>query len=81
MKSALYQGINPFTPISADQFNLEMQFLFYKPLVVPESIQQSLVADYQKPNLRYQQVWNNINLYLYEIEKSTISHARSYHVG
>ena len=70
VKSALYQGINPFIPISVDQFNLEMQLLFYKPPVVPESIQQSLIADYQKSNRHYQQVWDIVNLYLYEIEKN-----------
>ena len=31
VKSALYRGINPFIPISVDQFNLEMRLLFYKP--------------------------------------------------
>jgi pimeloyl-ACP methyl ester carboxylesterase len=70
VKSALYQGINPFIPISVDQFNLEMQLLFYKPPVVPESIQQSLIADYQKSNRHYQQIWDIVNLYLYEIEKN-----------
>lgn len=70
VKSALYQGINPFIPISADQLNLENQLLFYKPPVVPESLQQSLIADYQKSNRHYQQVWDIVNLYLYEIEKN-----------
>ncbi len=70
VKSALYQGINPFIPISADQLNLENQLLFYKPLVVPESLQQSLITDYQKSNRHYQQVWDIVNLYLYEIEKN-----------
>ena len=70
VKSALYQGINPFIPISVDQFNLEMQLLFYRPPIVPESIQQSLIADYQKSSRHYQQVWDIVNLYLYEIEKN-----------
>lgn len=70
VKSALYQGINPFIPISADQLNLENHLLFYKPPVVPESLQQSLIADYQKSNRHYQQVWDIVNLYLYEIEKN-----------
>ncbi|MEY3224429.1 MAG: hypothetical protein RL565_619 [Pseudomonadota bacterium] len=70
VKSALYQGINPFIPISVDQLNLENQLLFYKPPVVPESIQQSLIADYKKSNRHYQQVWDIVNLYLYEIEKN-----------
>ena len=70
VKSALYQGINPFIPISVDQLSLEMQLLFYKPPVVPESIQQSLLADYQKSNRHYQQVWDIVNLYLFEIEKN-----------
>ena len=70
VKSALYQGINPFIPISTDQLNLEMQLLFYKPPVLSEAIQQGLISDYQKQNRHYQQVWDIINLYLYAIEKS-----------
>ncbi|QWD59901.1 alpha/beta hydrolase [Polynucleobacter sp. MWH-UH35A] len=74
VKSALFQGINPFIPISEDQLNMEMQLLFYKPPVLSEAIQQSLVADYQKSNRHYQQVWDIVNLYLYEIEKNPHSH-------
>lgn len=70
VKSALYQGINPFIPISNEQFSLAMQLLFYKPPVVPEDMQQSLLADYQKSNRYYQQVWDIVSLYLNEIEKS-----------
>ena len=70
VRGALYQGINPFIPVSNEQFNLAMQLLFYKPPAVPESIQQDLIADYQKSNRRYQQVWDIVNLYLYEFEKT-----------
>ena len=70
VKSALYQGINPFIPISAEQLNLEMQLLFYKPPVLSEVIQQSLISDYQKQNRHYQQIWDIVNLYMYEIEKN-----------
>ena len=70
VKSALYQGINPFIPISVDQLNLEMQLLFYKPPILSEPIQLGLVADYQKSNRHFQQVWDIVNLYLYEIEKN-----------
>lgn len=73
VKSALYQGINPFIPISVDQLNLEMQLLFYRPPVLSEAIQQALIADYQKQNRHYQQVWDIVNLYLYEIEKNSPS--------
>ena len=73
VKSALDQGINPFIPISVDQLNLEMQLLFYRPPVLSEAIQQALIADYQKQNRHYQQVWDIVNLYLYEIEKNSPS--------
>lgn len=73
VRSALYQGINPFIPISNEQFNLAMQLLFYKPPVVPESIQHDLIADYQKSNRWYQQVWDIVNLYLYEFDKASPS--------
>jgi abhydrolase domain-containing protein 6 len=73
VKGALYQGINPFIPITADQFNLEMRLLFYKPPTVPEAIQEGLIADYQKSNRHYQQIWDIVNLYMNEIEKSPSS--------
>ncbi len=73
VKSALYQGINPFIPISVDQLNLEMQLLFYKPPVLSEAVQQGLIADYQKANRHYQQVWDIVNLYMNEIEINSCS--------
>ena len=73
VKSALYQGINPFIPTSLDQLNLEMQLLFYKPPVLSEAIQQGLISDYQKQYRHYQQVWDIVNLYLYEIDKNSPS--------
>lgn len=69
VKAAFYRGINPFIPISNEEFNLAMQLLFYKRPVVPESIQRDLIADYQKSNRHYQQVWDIVNLYLYGMEK------------
>lgn len=69
VQEALARGVNPFIPINAEQFNLEMGLLFYAPPVVPESIRDQLLADYQKSNRHYQQVWNVINLYMSQILK------------
>lgn len=71
VKDALSQGINPFIPITIDQFNLEMELLFYKPPEVPETIKDQLLADYRKSNRHYQQVWNIVNLYMNQITKSS----------
>ena len=71
VRGALFQGINPFIPIAIDQFNLEMDLLFYKPPEVPETIKVQLLAEYQKSNRHYQQVWNIVNLYLSQISNSS----------
>ena len=71
VKDALSQGINPFIPITVEQFNLEMELLFYKPPEVPETIRDQLLADYWKSNQHYQQVWNIVNLYMNQISKSS----------
>lgn len=70
IKNAIYQGVNPFIPISADQLNLEMQLLFFKPPVLSEINKQELISNYQKFNRHYQQVWDIVNLYLYQIDKN-----------
>jgi len=70
VKDALSQGINPFIPITTDQFNLEMELLFYKPPEVPEAIKDQLLADYRKSNRHYWEVWNIVNLYMNQITKS-----------
>ena len=71
VQEALVKGVNPFIPLNTEQFNLEMELLFYEPPVVPESIKDQLLADYQKSNRHYQQVWNVVNLYMNQIAKSS----------
>lgn len=71
VQAALVKGVNPFIPLNTEQFNLEMELLFYEPPVVPESIKDRLLADYQKSNRHYQQVWNIVNLYMNQIAKSS----------
>lgn len=62
LKDAIYAGINPFIPITADQFDLEMRLLFAKPPELDRAIKESAVAEYTKNNRHYQQVWNIVNL-------------------
>jgi pimeloyl-ACP methyl ester carboxylesterase len=71
VRDALSKDINPFIPITIDQFNLEMELLFYKPPEVPETIKDQLLVDYRKSNRHYQQVWNIVNLYMNQITKSS----------
>ena len=55
--------MNPFIPITIDQFDLEMRLLFAKPPTIPETVKNGLIADYLERNRHYQQVWNIVNLY------------------
>jgi pimeloyl-ACP methyl ester carboxylesterase len=63
VKNAIYQGINPFIPITVPQFDLEMSLLFVKPPTIPDPVKEALVKDYTDRNRHYQQVWDIVNLY------------------
>ena len=62
IKAAMYQGINPFIPITLDQFNLEMSLLFANPPAIDQSIKVSAIKEYSENNRHYQQVWDIVNL-------------------
>jgi pimeloyl-ACP methyl ester carboxylesterase len=63
IRTAILQGINPFIPITTDQFDLEISLLFVKPPQIPNSIKEQKVKDYIDRNRHYQQVWDIVNLY------------------
>lgn len=63
VRNAIYQGINPFIPITTKQFDLEMRLLFVNPPKIPDSVKAEKVGDYITRNHHYQQVWDIINLY------------------
>lgn len=60
---AIFQGINPFIPITTEQFALELSLLFFTPPTIPDSIIAEKVNDYITRNRHYQQVWDIVNLY------------------
>ena len=62
IKNAIYQGINPFIPITIDQFNLEMGLLFANPPAMSDAVKNGAIAEYLKNNRHYQQVWDIANL-------------------
>ena len=62
-KEAIFQGINPFIPITKEQFALEISLLFFNPPTIPDSVIAEKVNDYITRNRHYQQVWDIINLY------------------
>lgn len=62
IRAAMYQGVNPFIPITIDQFNLEMSLLFAHPPVIESSIKEAAVTEYAVNNRHYQQVWDIVNL-------------------
>jgi pimeloyl-ACP methyl ester carboxylesterase len=63
IREALFQGINPFIPITKEQFDLEMSLLFVTPPAIPDSEKAEKVQDYITRNRHYQQVWDIVNLY------------------
>jgi abhydrolase domain-containing protein 6 len=63
VKEAIFQGINPFIPITKEQFALEIRLLFFTPPTIPDSVIAEKVNDYITRNQHYQQVWNIISLY------------------
>lgn len=62
IKGAMYQGINPFIPITVDQFDLEMSLLFANPPKIDLATKESAVKEYLVNNRHYQQVWDIVNL-------------------
>lgn len=63
VKEAILLGINPFIPITKEQFALEISLLFFTPPAIPDSVIAEKVNDYITRNRHYQQVWDIINLY------------------
>ena len=63
VKTSIFQGINPFIPISNDQLDLEMSLLFFKPPVIEEAVKAQLLKEYLSNNRHYQQVWDIVNFY------------------
>ena len=63
VKASIFQGINPFIPISNDQLDLEMGLLFFKPPVIEEAVKAQLLKEYANNNRHYQQVWDIVNFY------------------
>ena len=62
-KEAIFKGINPFIPITKEQFALEISLLFFTPPTIPDSVVAEKVTDYITRNRHYQQVWDIVNLY------------------
>lgn len=60
LATALAQGVNPFIPVTAEQFSLELSLLFYKPPSVPADVVESLVNGYKANHEHYLDVWNTI---------------------
>lgn len=63
LREAIYQGINPFIPITTDQFDLEISLLFVTPPQIPNAVKVAKVKDYVDRNRQYQQIWDIVNLY------------------
>jgi pimeloyl-ACP methyl ester carboxylesterase len=60
LAAALAQGVNPFIPVTPEQFSLELSLLFYKPPAVSADVVASLVSGYKANLEHYLAVWNTI---------------------
>ena len=63
VRDAIFRGVNPFIPITDEQFDTEMSLLFYRPPQIEASIKSQLVREYRDNNRHYQQVWDIVNFY------------------
>lgn len=72
VRSAIFQGVNPFIPINQNQFELEMSLLFFKPPVVDLKVSSQIIKDYQDNNRHYQQVWDIVNFYDTTLEHGAV---------
>jgi pimeloyl-ACP methyl ester carboxylesterase len=73
IRNAIYQGINPFIPITTEQFDLEMSLLFTHPPAMDDSIKGDAISEYIKSNRHYQQVWDIANLDIAVLDQSPLS--------
>ena len=74
MREAITAGINPFIPITVDQFNLELSLLFAKPPSIDPAVKEAVVSEYVKNNRHYQQVWDivNLDIFVLKMPKKTL---------
>jgi abhydrolase domain-containing protein 6 len=63
VRNSILNGVNPFIPITQEQFDLEMSLLFATPPNIPDAVKAEKVRDYRTHNRHYQQVWDIVNLY------------------
>ncbi len=63
VRNSIFNGINPFIPITEEQFDLEISLLFVTPPTIPDSVKTHRVNDYITRNRHYQKIWDIVNLY------------------
>lgn len=63
VRNAIYNGINPFIPLTVAELELEMKLLFARPFELPAALKQELVAGYSANYRQFVQVWDLVSLY------------------
>lgn len=63
VRNSIFDGINPFIPITEEQFDLEISLLFVTPPTIASNVKTEKVNDYITRNRDYQQIWDIVNLY------------------
>ena len=63
VRNSIFDGINPFIPITEEQFDLEISLLFVTPPTIPSNVKTEKVNDYITRNRHYQKIWDIVKLY------------------
>lgn len=63
VRNAIYNGINPFIPLTIAEIELEMRLLFARPFELPVALKQEMIAGYAANYRQFVQVWDLVNLY------------------
>lgn len=62
VRNSILNGVNPFIPITKEQFDLEMSLLFVTPPSISDSLKTEIIKEYKTHNRHYQQIWDIVNL-------------------
>lgn len=63
VQDAIFDGINPFIPVTTQEYDLELSLLLMKVPVMTEEAKQEQIKPYVENNRHYHQVWDMANLY------------------
>jgi len=72
VQDAIFNGINPFIPVTTKEYDLELSLLLMKVPVMTEEAKQEQIRPYVENNRHYHQVWDMANLYQDVLTRSDV---------